>query len=69
MLLDCFRGRKLMMQQVYQEHNVGRPFIKRNYKEALRSLEAQGRIAAVPPAKDRKAGTFADDVLVQFPLR
>lgn len=63
MLLEHFAGMKLTMLEVFQQHNVNRPFIKRNYKQALLKLEAQGRIAASPHRKN----TFADRILVTFP--
>lgn len=66
-----FAGRTLTMNDVYMEHSVGRPFIKRNYKRALNDLEAAGKVKADPPAKDRKPRmgerTFADHVKVTFP--
>lgn len=65
MLLKHFAGRKLTMLEVFQEHNVNRPFIKRNYKQALLQLKAQGRITASPHRKN----TFADRVLVTFPAQ
>jgi hypothetical protein len=59
------------MYQVYERHNVGRRFIKSNYKKALTRLAANDRIKAEPPAEKRpkKLGqvTFADDVIVTFP--
>jgi hypothetical protein len=41
------------------------PYVKRNYKDVLLRLEAEGKIQA-QPAKRRK-GTFGDDVIVTFP--
>jgi hypothetical protein len=66
-LVEDFADRQLTMLQVYEEHSVGTPFIKKNYKQALMDLEGQGKISARPPAKERKKGTFADRVLVAFP--
>jgi three-Cys-motif partner protein len=70
-LLMHFAGQKLTMYQVYERHNVGRRFIKSNYKKALTRLEANDKIKAEPPAAKRpkKLGevTFADDVIVTFP--
>jgi three-Cys-motif partner protein len=72
-LLMHFAGQKLTMYQVYERHNVGRRFVKTNYKKALTRLEAADRIKADPPAAKRpkKLGevTFADDVLITFPER
>ena len=42
MLLTKFAGRCVIMEQVYQEHNVDTPYIKKNYKDVLRKLEARG---------------------------
>lgn len=73
MLLSNFAGRTLNMQKIYESHHVGRRYIKRNYKDALRKLEAEGKITADPPAEDRimRKGqvTFADHVRVTFPAR
>jgi three-Cys-motif partner protein len=60
-----FAGRKMSMVQIYNEHHMDTPFIKKNYKDALLTLEAKGTISA-EPAK-RKSGTFGDNVVVTFP--
>lgn len=72
MLLTDFAGRTMRMKEIYEEHHIGRPYIKRNYKDALSKLEDEGKIVATPPGNKRpKRGgkvTFADRVLVTFPL-
>ncbi len=59
------------MQQIYERHSVGKPYIKRNYKDVLLKLEAAGTVGTKPPADERpqKKGqvTFGDSVLVTFP--
>lgn len=67
MLLTAFAGQTLTMEQVYKAHSVGRPFIKRNYKDALLTLEASSDVRAEPPAERRRQGTFGDNVTVGFP--
>jgi len=71
MLLDKFAGQILTMQEIYNQHHVGRRYISKNYKDALNNLEAKGRIAAEPPANKRRKNkgeiTFADSVKVIFP--
>jgi three-Cys-motif partner protein len=73
MLMEEFAGQQLTMRQIYEKHNVGRPFIAKNYKDVLRRLEADGRITAFPAACDRLKrkgeSTFADTVTVAFPPR
>jgi len=73
LLLDEFAGQQLTMKEIYEKHNVGRPYISKNYKDVLKQLENNGVITAYPPAEERpkKKGevTFADDVAVTFPPR
>ena len=66
-LLHEFAGKRLTMKQVYLMHNVGRPYIERNYKDALMSLEANGRIQCQPPATRRRKGTMGPTTVVTFP--
>lgn len=63
MLVSDFAGKTLTMQQIYESHNVGRPYIKRNYKDALMKLESNGTIKVEP----HRRGTFGDNVVVTFP--
>ncbi|MDH6107512.1 three-Cys-motif partner protein TcmP [Anabaenopsis tanganyikae CS-531] len=71
MLLDEFAGKTITMEKIYLQHNVGKRYIEKNYKAALKNLESQGKITAEPPANQRqkKNGevTFADGVRVTFP--
>jgi three-Cys-motif partner protein len=70
-LLDTFAGQTITMQEVYSQHHVGRRYISKNYKAALNTLEAKGKITADPPANKRRKHkgeiTFADSVKVTFP--
>lgn len=71
MLLKDFAGRTLKMKEVYNQHHVGKRYIKKNYKEALAKLEAAQKITVSPPSERRQKRngevTFADDVQVTFP--
>lgn len=73
MLLTDFAGQQLTMQEIYLKHNIGRLYIGRNYKAALRQLESEGKIIAQPGAdcriKRRGEVTFGDKVKVTFPAR
>ncbi len=64
-ILVTYSGKKMSLKEIYEDHSVDTPYIKRNYKDALMLLENEGRINAVP-AK-RRPGTFADHVLAEFP--
>jgi three-Cys-motif partner protein len=71
MLLNEFSGQTLTMEAIYNQHHVGKRYISKNYKEALRKLEEQGKIIVDPPASERRKIkgeiTFADHVKVTFP--
>lgn len=75
MLMDEFAGQTLRMKEIYERHNVGRRYIKRNYKDVLKKLDEEGLVISDPPAiaaegkKARRRGSFGDDVKVQFPWR
>lgn len=65
MLLDEFAGQTMTMLEIYERHHVGKPYIKKNYKDALLELEAEGRITANP--SKRAKNTFGDKIRVTFP--
>lgn len=67
MLCADFGGQTMTMKEVFDRHHVGKPFISKNYKDALKALEAAGRIQADPPANERRKNSFADRVKVTFP--
>ena len=71
MLLRDFAGRSLSLQTIYEEHSVGKPYILKNYQDALRKLEHAGKIRTEPPAeRRRKIGgevSFGEKVTVTFP--
>jgi hypothetical protein len=61
----------MTMADVYNQHHVGKPYIKANYKDVLVKLESEGKISANPPADRRRNVkgklTFADSIEVVFP--
>ena len=69
MLINTFAGQSLTMKEIYERHNVGTPYVDKNYKTVLMALEDEGKIVAKPPKGDKKRrkGTFADTVVVTFP--
>ncbi len=69
MLLDRFASDTLSMKEIYLQHNVGRPYIKKNYKDVLFRLESEGKIHANPSANERRKDTFGDGVMVTFPRK
>lgn len=64
-ILATFSGKRRTMKQIYEQHSVDTPFVSRNYKDALLTLEKEGKITAEPAKRNK--GTFADHVMVTFP--
>lgn len=72
MLMAEFANSQIPMNEIYKRHSVGRRFVERNYKDALRKLEEEGRIKTQPPAGKRKVVkgeiSFGPNVMVTFPV-
>jgi hypothetical protein len=70
-LLKEFDGRSLSLQAIYEAHSVGKPYILKNYRDALRKLEHDGKISTEPPAEHRRKirgeVSFSEKVRVTFP--
>lgn len=73
LLGEAFAGRTLPMRKIYETHHIDTPYIERNYKDALRSMEAKKSIDCNPPAsvRPKRLGqvTFGESVMVTFPSR
>jgi hypothetical protein len=67
-LLKDFAGQELSVAQIYERHSVDTPYIMKNYKESLTQLETDGKIAVRSLKGTRRKGTFADHLLVRFPV-
>ena len=51
-LLNSFAGKTLAMIDIYHAHNVGTPFIQKNYKSVLRQLEEADQAARCRPVNN-----------------
>lgn len=65
LLMNRFAGRTMQIGQIYEEHNVGTPYILKNYRAALLKLEEKGLISTSP--SKRRKGTFSEKVRATFP--
>ena len=69
-LLLEFRGQTLKAKDVYDKHQEKTRFIRENYKDALRTLEKDGKIEINPPSSKRRVikekVTLADNCIVKF---
>jgi three-Cys-motif partner protein len=60
-------GQNLTVKEVFERHNIDTPYVMRHFKDALKSLEAEGKITVSEPAYKRPKNTLADRLLVTFP--
>jgi len=52
-LLATYAGRVLTPDQIYHDHHNGKPYILKNYRQALLHLEETGAISIDPPRANR----------------
>lgn len=69
-LLVIFKGKITDRKMVYEEHNIGTPYVENNYKDALLLLESQGRISVDPPLTKRRKyrglPTLGENIKITF---
>lgn len=70
-LLKDFAGRTLTVLEIYHAHHLGKPYLLKNYQDALKRLDSTGRIQTTPPTEKRvrRGGqvTLSKRVIVTFP--
>lgn len=66
-LLDTFAGQEVNFSHIYESHSIDTPYVDKNYREILKQLENEGAISVRSTKGKRRAGTFADHVLIRFP--
>lgn len=68
MLEMQYAKRTIGFKQLYEEHSVDTPYIKKNYKDVLKKMLEEGKITAINPenGKPPKKGTFSDKMQITF---
>lgn len=69
MLLNEFAGQTLLVEEIYNQHNVGRPYTMKNYKAVMLNMEGKEQIKVEPPSSKRRKGTLGDRVRITFPKK
>ena len=64
-----YAGQVMTVAKLYLDHALERLHTPRQYKDALKRLEANGRLQATPPASERREDTLADHIVIQFPQK
>lgn len=68
MLIKQYAGQTIDFLKLYEEHSVDRPYIKKNYKEVLRTMFDANLISAVDPDTNKppRKGSFSDKMQITF---
>jgi three-Cys-motif partner protein len=68
MVLKEYKGRTIDFTGLYEEHSVDKPYVRKNYKDALSTLLMEGKIKAInkKTGKPPRKGTFSDDMQITF---
>lgn len=65
-LLEEFRGQTVTVGELFEAHNVGRPFILKNYQEAVIALEARGLVITDRSERNRLRNECPKRIRVTF---
>jgi len=68
LLLKQYAGKTIDFTDLYKQHSVDKPFVRKNYKDVLRDLLDNGKITAVNPKTGKlpRKGTFSDEMRITF---
>lgn len=69
MLLDDFAGMRLTMREIFDQHNVDKRYLEKNYRAALLNLENEKMIETNRGERKPREGTFPADMIVRFPQK
>jgi hypothetical protein len=65
--IATYAGKVLTPEQIYHQHHNGKPYILKNYRQALLHLEERGDISIDPPRATRpRSESFPNDAQVTF---
>lgn len=68
-LLKDLAGKRLTTAEIYRSHSIKTPYIMPNYKKVLQELDDESKISIQTlNGIKRRPGTFADNILVSFPV-
>ena len=67
LIKEFVAGTIIAFKDLYKQHSVDKPYVKKNYKKVLMGLEKNGRIEVIDPEGKWKArGTLVDSVRIKF---
>lgn len=67
MLIKEYPGETMTVQQLFDRHNIGRPFTLKNYKSALIELHDVDKVITDRTEQHKKLHQCPDSIIIQFP--
>lgn len=65
-LLKDFKGQTRTVDHIFKCHNINKPYIESDYKQALKNLERFNKIQAEPAQNKRRKNTMGNEVKITF---
>ncbi len=69
MLLNDLAGVTAGINEIYERHGVGNPFILKEYREQLCKLEQEGKVTMSKPCPPRRKNTLAPHIQITIPKK
>ncbi|MDX2059738.1 MAG: three-Cys-motif partner protein TcmP [Gemmatimonadales bacterium] len=69
MILDDLAGFVGGIDEIYERHSVGKPYVLKDYREQLCKLEQEGKITCDKPCPPRRRNTIAAHVKISIPRK
>jgi len=67
-LLGHFASREVTFDEIYTQHSVDTPYIRKNYRTVLKELESEELISVYSTKDKRRKGTYPEHVRINFPI-
>jgi len=61
-----FKGKTRTVNQLFNYHNINKPYIESDYKQALKNLENNKKVIAEPSKENRRKNTMGNEVKITF---
>ena len=69
MILEDLAGITAGIEEIYERHSVGKPYVLKDYREQLCKLEQEGKVTMSEPCPPRRKGTLAPRIRISIPRK
>jgi three-Cys-motif partner protein len=66
-LLVKYAGKSISFRELFENHNLDKPYIKKNYKQVLLKIESENKVKTDPSKENRRKNTMGEKVIIIFP--